>query len=352
VCVPVKAVVVVPHPTRWAGPWLGASRAAPLHRVANRPILWHVLEALLQAGASESVIVSPVELAEEIAESLEAESPPGTKIDHVTYDDEAGDADVLVALAERIGSARCVLHRADGLLGQPLRPVVGLTDTTADAVLLVGAPDDHGRLRLVPQNDHASPADSTLAPGATAAVCVLGSGHFASLAELGGPARPLDFVALVESLTRMGVEAEVRLARKWRRFAGEATDLLDLNRTVLDGLESDMTGATAGNRFEGHIAIEASASISSSVIIGPTVIGADAVIADSYIGPHTAIGERVHIEGAELERSIVLEDASVQYVGSRLVASVVGRGTRVFRDFSVPRALRLHVGDGDEVALC
>ena len=98
--------------------------------------------------------------------------------------------------------------------------------------------------------------------------------------------------------------------------------------------------------------IHPTATVKSSVIVGPVVIGAEAAISDSYIGPHTAIGERVHIEGAELERSIVHADASVIHVGGRLVASVVGRRAKVFRDFSVPRALRLHVGDGDEVALC
>ena len=92
--------------------------------------------------------------------------------------------------------------------------------------------------------------------------------------------------------------------------------------------------------------------VKSSVIVGPVIIGEETTISDSYIGPHTAIGDRVQIEGAELERSIVHADASVIHVGGRLVASVVGRRAKVFRDFSVPRALRLHVGDGDEVALC
>jgi hypothetical protein len=39
------------------------------------------------------------------------------------------------------------------------------------------------------------------------------------------------------------------------------------------------------------------------------------------------------------------------HVGGRPVASVLGRQARVFRDFSLPRALRLRVGDGTEVAL-
>ena len=89
-----------------------------------------------------------------------------------------------------------------------------------------------------------------------------------------------------------------------------------------------------------------------SVIVGPAVIGSGARITDSYIGPYTSIGERARVEGTEVERSIIASGASVMHVGGRLVASVVGRDARVFRDFSLPRALRLRVGDGTEVALC
>ena len=71
---------------------------------------------------------------------------------------------------------------------------------------------------------------------------------------------------------------------------------------------------------------------------------------DSYIGPYTSIGADVRIEGAEVERSIILPGASIMHIGGRLVGSVVGRDARVFRDFSLPRALRLNVGDGGEVS--
>ncbi len=89
-----------------------------------------------------------------------------------------------------------------------------------------------------------------------------------------------------------------------------------------------------------------------SVVVGPTVIGPNVQIADAYIGPYTAIGADARIEGAEIERSIIAPGASITHVGGRLVASVVGRDARVFRDFSLPRALRLRVGAGTEVALC
>ncbi len=88
------------------------------------------------------------------------------------------------------------------------------------------------------------------------------------------------------------------------------------------------------------------------MIAAPTVIGPGAKIADSYIGPYTSIGERARVEDTEVERSTISPGASVMHAGGRLVASVVGRDARVFRDFSLPRAVRPRIGDGTEVALC
>jgi glucose-1-phosphate thymidylyltransferase len=348
-----KGVVVVPNTTRWTGPWLGATRAASLQRVANRPIVYHVLDALVRAGVVEIAIVAPPDVAQEIAVCVADERPAGAEIRHLVHE-HPGDA--LLAAADFVDEAPCILHRADGLLGQPLASFVELLDEeSTDALLLV---QDEGReprrLRLVPQRLlSATETGVTPVPTGVAGVCLLGPSALARLAGSERSMETLDFEVLAQLLARAGGRVHTRDVRKWRHFAGDALDLLDMNRTLLDALDPETTAsATDGNRFEGPIAIHPTASVSSSVIIGPAMIGADALIADSYIGPHTSIAERVRIEGAELERSIVLADASVLHVGGRLVASIVGREARIFRDFSVPRALRLQVGDGDEVALC
>jgi len=351
-----KGVVVVPHATRWTGPWLGATRATSLQRVANRPIVCHVLDALLQAGAIEVAVVAPPDVSDEIAVCIEREQPPGVEVHHLAHE-PGKDEGALLAAAEFVGDAPCILHRADGLLGQPLELFASTLreEESSDALLLV---QDNAReikrLRLVPQRLLTATEDGlTPAPEGIAGVCLLGPSALQRLAKPERAAQTLDFAALAERLARGGGRVHMRAAQKWRHFTGDALDLLDMNRTMLDELDSEITAsATDDNRFEGHIAIHPTASVTSSVIIGPVIIGADALIADSYIGPHTSIAERVRIEGAEIERSIVLADASVLHVGGRLVASIVGREARIFRDFSMPRALRLQVGDGDEVALC
>jgi glucose-1-phosphate thymidylyltransferase len=349
-----KGVVVVPNTTAWTGPWLGATRRPALQRVANRPIICHVLDALREAGVVDVAVVAPADAADETAACISSEAPAGVAVRHLVKDQRGESDDALLAAAEFVGDAPCILHRANGVMGQPLLPYVEmLTEETMDALLLV---DDGGsdpkRLRLVPQPLlSASELDPTPTTAGFAGICLLGAGALARLPNPERSAQLHDFAALAEQLGRDGGRAQVRMVRKWRHFAGDALDLLDMNRMMLDALDSEAI-ASDGNDFEGPIVIHPTAHVTSSVIVGPVMIGADALIADSYIGPHTSIGERVRIEGAELERSIVLADASVLHVGGRLVASIVGRHARIFRDFSMPRALRLQVGDGDEVALC
>ena len=71
----------------------------------------------------------------------------------------------------------------------------------------------------------------------------------------------------------------------------------------------------------------------------------------SYIGPYTAIGANTEIEGVEIVHSIVSEGVQIKHVSGRIERSTIGRRASIFRDFRLPRAMRLHVGEGVEVAL-
>lgn len=362
-----KGVLLAPNAARWTGPWLGATRRPSLQRVANRPIVCHALDAMAEAGVAQAAVLLPREATAELASCISQEGSPGQEVHYLELDNGADEARALAAASEFVGDDACVLHHANGLLGVPLDQFArALRADSLDALLLVRDDgQDVRRLKLVPQRPLSPVEDVSAALAGEAGVCLLAAGALAHLAK-DGPAGPgpgdgsvgsgdhvLDLALLARRLARAGARVHTRAVQRWRSFAGDAHDLLDMNRTMLDRLDSEATvAATDGNRFEGPIVIHPSACVSSSVIVGPVIVGADALIADSYIGPHTSIAERVRIEGAELERTIVLADASLLHVGGRLVASIVGREARIFRDFSMPRALRLQVGDGDEVALC
>ncbi len=354
---------MIPPTTRSTGPWLDATRAASLQRIANRPIVCHVLDALTAAGVDEVGVLTPADLVEEIGTCIAAAGSPSVKVRYLPYEAQAESASVLHAIARFADGAPTIVHRSDGLVGQPLGPFLQLLrQERSDIVLLVAqgarntelmGPATQRMLRVA----EFDPANGGLG---MAGVCVLGPGALGKPLWTDEPhcaeqcPTELELGAIAESLiAREGARLQVRVVREWHAFAGESSDLLDMNRALLDGLEHRVSAVQReGNRFEGRVFIDATATVKSSVICGPVIVGAGAHVADSYIGPHTSIGERVHVEGVEIERSIVFAGASIIHVGGRLVGSVVGREARVFRDFSIPRALRLQVGDGDEVALC
>jgi glucose-1-phosphate thymidylyltransferase len=323
--------------------------------VANRPIAHHVLDALEAAGVTQVVVASSARSADAVRECLGwREQPERARLQFVQQPAPLELGSALRLVSPIVQEAPCIVHAAGGLLAEPLAPLADCLRDGPDAVLMVHqAPAPDQRLSVAAQSLlHLAELDPARSALGVVGVWAFGRGAMRRVADEGGTGH-IDLTVVAELITAAGGTIQVRLADGWRTYQGEAVDLLELNRIALDRLDAEpYRPSNNGNRIEGRVWIHENASVHSSVIVGPTVIGAGAHIADAYIGPYTSIGAGARVEGAEIERSIVAGGASVMHVGSRLVSSVVGRNARIFRDFSLPRALRLRIGDGTEVALC
>lgn len=363
-----KAVVI---PTSSAGWGRDGSLAAPLQSVANRPILCHVLEALRGAAVSGAALVAPRRSLEQLKAAVEAEGPEGIELAYVPCGPGGDRRDppeqALRTLVEMVGEEPCVVHAADGLLTEPLGELIApsLGDRRADAVAFAHRSTDGSAtlasrrvLRLVHDALQAGAGEHGHGPLELTGVCLLGAGAARRLGESSWAAgESLDLPTISERFVRSGARVRIEQAAGWLPYGGSTSELLALNRFLLDGLRGEH-GATAAetselsNRLEGSVVVHPTASVTASTLVGPAIVGPGAVVQEAYIGPYTSIGAGVYIEGAEIERSVILAGARITHIGGRLVGSVVGRDARIFRDFSMPRAMRLSVGDGDEVALC
>jgi glucose-1-phosphate thymidylyltransferase len=327
-------------------------------QVANRPIAHHALDVLEAAGVHEVVVASSAEQADIVRDCLaERVRAHALRLRWVERSRPLDLAGALGLAAPIIGTAPCIVHVASGLLGGPLTPLLDRVRRGRPDVALFmhqrQTPDR--RLSAATQRMlHIAELHPNQASLGIAGVLLFGRGALQSIAAaVWNDGNEVDLTEIARPIAAVQGKLHVGVVDAWCTYAGDPVDLLELNRATLDRLSSDgQRPAKCGNRIEGRVHIDEGACVRSSVIVGPAVIGARAHVTDAYIGPYTSVGPHARIEGAEIERSIVGAGASITHVGGRLVASVIGRDARIFRDFSLPRALRLRIGDGTEVALC
>jgi glucose-1-phosphate thymidylyltransferase len=132
---------------------------------------------------------------------------------------------------------------------------------------------------------------------------------------------------------------------------GNVTDMLEVNRLVLEGLEPAIHGEVdAASELIGRVVVEEGARVSGSRIVGPVIIGAGSTVSDSYVGPFTSIEQGCDIADSEIEYSIVFRGASIHGV-RRIEASLIGHNVQVTRAPKVPKAHRLVLGDHSRVQI-
>jgi glucose-1-phosphate thymidylyltransferase len=314
--------------------------------VANRPLLSHALDWLEGGGVREVAIVATDRVAESAWEAIGDESDRSFGTSWLVQVPGEPLGESLAALRGFVEDEPFILHLADSLGEQTVPGVLG------DAWV-----DDVGAVVLT----HGS--ESALAPvvdirsgrrtqgAASAGVAVLGGGVLETTGELdAAPGTELD--ALAGHLNGIGGQVELRAAEDWWRFADAVDTMLEGNRFALERLRGGALGAASEDSvIQGAVSIDPSARIESSTVRGPAVIGPGARLHCAYVGPFTSIGANVLIEGAEIENSVVLAEACLTHLNMRLEGSVVGQGARVFRDFRLPRAMRVNIGQGAEVAI-
>jgi glucose-1-phosphate thymidylyltransferase len=321
----------------------------PLLPVANRPLLEHALEWLGSGGVREVAVLASEGTSAHTSRSI-VTGGWGFDLTWIERPHGAGLGTSLATLGDFLRGEPFILHLADSLSRVSLGALAHNERAGDDeAILFVHETAGHGGGVVdLRSRRSASPFEGDCEP---AGVAILGAGVAEVAEELdAAPGHELEHLA--DYVQRGGGQVRTRRVGEWWRLGHDADALLEGNRFALEGIPADYASATlTRTSIQGSVVAHRSAVIESSVVRGPVIIGPGARITHSYVGPYTSIGRDVTIEGSEVEHSIVFPGARIQHLASRLEASVVGAGARVFREFRLPRAMRVTVGDGAEVSL-
>ena len=333
--------------------------AKQLVPVANKPVLFYGIEALVEAGIEEIGIIIAPETGGEIQEAAGDGSQFGARITYILQDEPAGLAHAVLTAREFLGEAPFVMYLGDNLLADGLG---GLVDTfraeEPDALILltpVSEPESYGVAelegeRVVRLVEKPKDPPSNLA---LVGVYLFSPAIFAAAEALEPSWRgELEITEAIQKLIDDGSPVRSEVVTGWWKDTGQLADMLEANRLVLEEVEGSLEGEIdEDSRVEGRVVLAEGATLRRSVVRGPAVIGAGACIEDAYIGPYTSIGDEVHIRRSEVEHSIVLAGAVVEDLGTRMEASLLGRNVKLTRSDGMPKTLRLLVGDNCEIKL-
>jgi glucose-1-phosphate thymidylyltransferase len=334
--------------------------AKQLVPVANKPVLFYGIEALVDAGIKEIGIIIAPETGDEIREAAGDGSQFGAEITYIVQDKPAGLAHAVLTAEEFIGTSPFVMYLGDNLLRDGLRSLVTtFTEAEPDTLILLTQVDDpqsYGVAELDGDGHVVRLIEKPKDPPSNLAL--VGVYLFSSLIfDAARSLEPswrgeLEITEAIDKLIDDGRTVRSEVVRGWWKDTGQLADMLEANRLVLEELVTEIEGEVdEDSKVEGRVVLGPGARLERSVVRGPAVIGAGAVVEDAFIGPYTSIGDDVHVRRSEVENSIVLSGSVVEDLGTRMEASLLGKEVKLTRSEGMPKTLRLLVGDKSEIKL-
>jgi glucose-1-phosphate thymidylyltransferase len=333
--------------------------AKQLIPVANRPILYYVMEHLHDAGIQDvGVVISP-ETGRQIRQALD-QLGFDLRLTYIVQEQPLGLAHAVKTAQPFLGDQPFVMYLGDNLIGDGIRPLLESFERSApDALVLlkevtdprmfgVAELDGKGNVRRLIEKPK-DPASNLALVG----VYLFGPAIHEAIDRLEPSWRgELEITDAIQGLVDRGRAVHSAVLEGWWLDTGKKDDLLEANRVVLDEwIQRDVRGAVDdASQLIGRVVLEGGAVMKRSQIRGPAVVGAGTIIEDAFIGPYTSIGSDCSITASTLEHCVLFDRVRVEGV-QRLEDSIIGTGAVVRRLHGRHQAVRLMLGDDAEVLL-
>lgn len=334
------------------------TRAKQLIPVANKPVLIRVVETIRDAGITDIGIIVGDNGAE-IRDAVGDGERYGVQLTYIQQSAPLGLAHAVKTAQPFLGDESFVLFLGDNVIQGGISALIrdfANHDWNSQIVLkAVDDPRSFGVAQLRADGSIERLIEKPKDPPSNLALVgiYMFDRHVFEAVNAIEPSwrNEYEITDAIQWLIAHGYTVRPHIHTGWWIDTGKQKDMLEANSLVLEEIVPAVAADVVieNSEIDRRVTIERGARISNSVIHGPTIIGEDTVIEDAYVGPYTSIYHHVHLQGCEIERSIVLENSSIQHIDVRLHGCLIGRSVSVQRKEEKPRALTLNLGDNSSV---
>ncbi len=328
--------------------------------VANRPVIFYTLETIKKAGITDiALIVSPYNR-EEFEQTIGDGSEFGLNVSYVVQQEPKGLAHAVWVAKDFLGKDDFLMYLGDNMIMEDLKPFVeNFRENDVDASILLTPVEDPRRfgVAVVEGGKIVRVVEKPKVPPSNLAI--IGVYMFRTIIFDGiENIKPswrgeLEITDAIEYLIENGYDVRAHIVYGWWKDTGKPEDLLEANRKILENLKgsSILGNIDEKSTVQGNVEIGEGSVVVNSIIRGPVVVGENSVIKNSYVGPYTSVGNRVTVDGCEIENSIIMEESVVVDVSERIDSSILGKKTKVVKSSEKPRGIKLIIGDLSSVEI-
>lgn len=332
--------------------------AKQLVPVANKPVLFRVIETLVEAGITDLGIVVG-DTAAEIKAAVGDGSRWGVQVTYIHQPEPLGLAHAVKIAQDFLGQERFVMFLGDNVIERGIAPLARQFATSSWNAQIVLTRVEHperfgvailenGRIVRLVEKPREPPSNLALV-----GIYMFDHHIFEAVHAIQPSWRgEYEITDAIQYLIDHGYTVYPYIHEGWWIDTGKMEDMLEANRLVLEELEPRIEGyVDSASQICGRVGIEAGAEVINSTIRGPAIIGEHTRIVNSYIGPFTSIYHHCEIVDSELEHCIVLEHCKILEIDQRIENSLIGRHVEITRSPLRPKALNFMLGDYSKVGI-
>jgi glucose-1-phosphate thymidylyltransferase len=329
--------------------------------IANKPVIFYVIEDLVGAGINDIGIIVGYneERIEQIKNAVGDGSRWGARITYIVQEAPLGLAHAVKTAQGFLGIEDFVVYLGDNMLKSGISAFVNeFKNSDASASLLLTEVDDptkfgvaeldvNGRIIGVEEKPDVPKSNKVII-----GVYLFRSDIFQAIDAIQPSARgELEITYAIQKLIEWNKKIISHEVSGWWDDTGDVDDVLHANHMVLSSLEHNIKGTVNGAKMMGCVNIDEGSVVEAGAVIrGPVIIGKNCRICrGSYIGPYTSIGDNTIISNGEIESSIIIGDSELDLGGQRLVDSLIGRHAKIKTNNMMPKASRVVVGENSEI---
>lgn len=302
--------------------------------VKNVPMIFHALEKIAETGITD-VAININEGDREFMDAVGDGSQWGVNITYLEQKGGAlGLAHIIQNAREWLGDDPFIFYLGDNIVLGSLKPFIeNFKKSGANAYLALVEVDDPQRFG-VPEMDEdgnilrvIEKPENPPSPYAVTGIYAYDNTIHKAVDSIQPSKRgELEISDAHTQVIEDGGKVSYEVVEGWWKDAGKPDDLLEGNRLLLDLVKHSNKSARMDDtvQIHGEAEIHEGAQLlGNTVINGPVSIGRNAIIKDAIIGPGTSIGHNAVIEGADIEHSIVMDEAQIR-CNRRFVNSIIG----------------------------